>query len=1230
MSITNLSPELTQRIENIMEQYKDLLGDDFIRRTHKNMEPLLPQESEGGLRVTDETNLKVAVVGAFSCGKSTFINSILNDEVAPVEITPKTHGVTSFIFGEEETYDADGANITRTQYQEQVQDGENQVKHFIVHYPCERLKSLEFMDSPGFGSVSGKAEEVAKKDTALSEEAVNRADVVFFLTNITEGVIQGDALERLEAICNQKEGIVNPHRRIYVILTWADKKAPKERANVQQSIQKLCSEHKLPIENVLLYSSLPLEKFRSAQQREFFSDARDSLFRILLDLQQFRVELMAYRQALQSKSDQLKVQHFLNAFQTGCQQIIATQREIQTHDIQRKNVKSWTGFRDEAADCIDQVFKAKFESEKYSLVSHEAEKLFSDSRVEIHCCEDLVSLTEDEVKKIAKAMAKVAQKYGYAFSYAKGQPLAKFFSTEKTVRELPLPEDEDDAYNHLYNGYSNLDEANIFPHGSLRDLFLKVCVETLLSMGGPWMRDDPNEFWSHKIDEIEATFDENAKGHFIEIIDSELKTPMTKGIMQSELGKMNERFNQLEKALGSLGLSGDTSVADSEETQETLVVDNGEENGVEMDDDAEGDGAPVGVEDDGSLHDVIVLHGGKRSLRVAKKICEMTNGKLEEVLEAIEEPPMTCLKRVTRPIAEQARMILRKLGAQIEVKQVKAPCKEMANTKKMETSKGNLTEERQDSQPVTEKQNDKSNTNQFYSVTLISSGPKMMTLARQVSQLTGRRLEELLEAMEELPLVLVEKATAAEKEQFQQLETLGAKLEMTEVVTKSAVPTTCRVVLTAPGAKIMTVARGLSQATGRDLEELLEAMEELPMEVSAEMPVADAEALKGQLEAVGATLELKMLEPPAAAPEIYKVLLTAPGVKIMKVARQIAQDTDRGLEEVLEGLEELPFLVSDGAELAMAEQLKKSLESLGASVEVARCADKAPVKPVAAVPAKPVAAVPARPVAAVPARPVAAVPARPVAAVPAKPVAAVPAKPVSAKSPKAVQVKSKPTRQNGAKVEDKAEQLFITELCKGCTKCAKVCPADAISGKIKARHVINQELCIQCKLCVEVCPFNAIVKGGKAAERKPAKQAPAKVEKSDPLDEVVGKVTQILASINDDNVFSIANSFNQRKLSNALSAYAHWVSPDDVLLQVDDTVFGAADNGCVVTINAFYSMELGGDPQKVELTKNCIIQVVDKKTIVINGRKIVHLCLPSEDTIQKIVELLKVLASCRD
>ncbi|MBQ6473699.1 MAG: 4Fe-4S binding protein, partial [Victivallales bacterium] len=331
-----------------------------------------------------------------------------------------------------------------------------------------------------------------------------------------------------------------------------------------------------------------------------------------------------------------------------------------------------------------------------------------------------------------------------------------------------------------------------------------------------------------------------------------------------------------------------------------------------------------------------------------------------------------------------------------------------------------------------------------------------------------------------------------------------------------------------------------------------------------------------------------------------------------------------------EGLEELPFLVSDGAELAMAEQLKKSLESLGASVEVARCADKAPVKPVAAVPAKPVAAVPARPVAAVPARPVAAVPARPVAAVPAKPVAAVPAKPVSAKSPKAVQVKSKPTRQNGAKVEDKAEQLFITELCKGCTKCAKVCPADAISGKIKARHVINQELCIQCKLCVEVCPFNAIVKGGKAAERKPAKQAPAKVEKSDPLDEVVGKVTQILASINDDNVFSIANSFNQRKLSNALSAYAHWVSPDDVLLQVDDTVFGAADNGCVVTINAFYSMELGGDPQKVELTKNCIIQVVDKKTIVINGRKIVHLCLPSEDTIQKIVELLKVLASCRD
>ena len=48
------------------------------------------------------------------------------------------------------------------------------------------------------------------------------------------------------------------------------------------------------------------------------------------------------------------------------------------------------------------------------------------------------------------------------------------------------------------------------------------------------------------------------------------------------------------------------------------------------------------------------------------------------------------------------------------------------------------------------------------------------------------------------------------------------------------------------------------------------------------------------------------------------------------------------------------------------------------------------------------------------------------------------------------------------------------ELCKGCTKCARNCPAGAIEGELKAPHKINQEKCIKCGVCVSSCPFKAI------------------------------------------------------------------------------------------------------------------------------------------------------------
>lgn len=48
--------------------------------------------------------------------------------------------------------------------------------------------------------------------------------------------------------------------------------------------------------------------------------------------------------------------------------------------------------------------------------------------------------------------------------------------------------------------------------------------------------------------------------------------------------------------------------------------------------------------------------------------------------------------------------------------------------------------------------------------------------------------------------------------------------------------------------------------------------------------------------------------------------------------------------------------------------------------------------------------------------------------------------------------------------------------CKGCTACARVCPAGAIEGSVKTPHVINKDKCLKCGACIEKCKFGAISK----------------------------------------------------------------------------------------------------------------------------------------------------------
>ena len=60
--------------------------------------------------------------------------------------------------------------------------------------------------------------------------------------------------------------------------------------------------------------------------------------------------------------------------------------------------------------------------------------------------------------------------------------------------------------------------------------------------------------------------------------------------------------------------------------------------------------------------------------------------------------------------------------------------------------------------------------------------------------------------------------------------------------------------------------------------------------------------------------------------------------------------------------------------------------------------------------------------------------------------------------------------------KDLVQYHIDPDKCKGCTLCARTCPADAIIGKVRETHMINPEKCVKCGACMEKCRFGAIYK----------------------------------------------------------------------------------------------------------------------------------------------------------
>ncbi len=215
---------------------------DEIDAQIKKYEDLLNQSKE------DDYFWKVAVVGSFSCGKSSFINSIIGEDIEPVDITPVNHANSIFTYGEKIKIKSGNKTFTKDEYLKEVKNVNTKYKEFIIEYPFEALKNIKLYDTPGFGSVNKGDSSKTNSDIELSKMAANSSDTIFYLVDLTNGTIDDPSLKYLKDI--------NENKNLYIILTHADKKGPKARETVKEAITKQVENIGLDKEKVFLYSSI--------------------------------------------------------------------------------------------------------------------------------------------------------------------------------------------------------------------------------------------------------------------------------------------------------------------------------------------------------------------------------------------------------------------------------------------------------------------------------------------------------------------------------------------------------------------------------------------------------------------------------------------------------------------------------------------------------------------------------------------------------------------------------------------------------------------------------------------------------------------------------------------------------------------------------------------------------------------------------------------------------------
>jgi hypothetical protein len=156
-------------------------------------EPILrnPPGRIAELRNRLDGPLRVAIAGKVKAGKSTLLNALVGEKVAPTDASECTRVVTWYRNGHVHRVtavpylgDPEELRFRRTENQFEIAlDGRSaeELHYLDVEWPSDRLRELILIDTPGLSSVSEDVSRRTERFLAADEEGPGEADAVIYL-----------------------------------------------------------------------------------------------------------------------------------------------------------------------------------------------------------------------------------------------------------------------------------------------------------------------------------------------------------------------------------------------------------------------------------------------------------------------------------------------------------------------------------------------------------------------------------------------------------------------------------------------------------------------------------------------------------------------------------------------------------------------------------------------------------------------------------------------------------------------------------------------------------------------------------------------------------------------------------------------------------------------------------------------------------------------------------------